>query len=85
MHPILVTFVANILEGGGERRASAQDDAEGLRWLNKEELYKLLSDSSSEIAFDHAKILSSLLDWLSRWKHHSTYWSSEVLQRTSEA
>jgi hypothetical protein len=84
MHAISVTFVAKILEGGA-RRASAQDDAEGLRWFHKEEHYKLLWDSSSEIAFDHAKILSSLLDWLSRWKHHSTYWSCKVLQRTFEA
>ena len=64
MHPISVTFVANILEGGA-RRASAQDDAEGLRWFHKEELYTLLWDSSSEIAFDHAKILSGFLDWFS--------------------
>jgi hypothetical protein len=53
MHTISVTFITKIVQGS----EAANDDAEGLQWVNiKGELGRLIQ--TNKIAFDHPKILS---------------------------
>lgn len=58
MHTISVTFIANIVQGN----ETANDDAEGLQWVDVEsELGRLIQ--TNKIAFDHPKILSDFKNW----------------------